>query len=229
MKRPLAVAFLAAVLLGCTSPEASPSEPLVGSVPPGTEADAVTCDPIDLRMPSGELVDLTGTWLGNDGGLYEVRQFGECLWWSGVNVAFTHVLHGTIGADFTISAAWATVAGSDRRCNPALVLPEHRMISYGTMILELEFGSTNGTDQPAPAACRTPLPTWTQRSGHASTASLIIRHSWWGAPEVFPAKPSRYPPDDHLGQRGSREVESPEVRLTGWSAGRLTGGLPSAG
>ena len=71
------------------------------------------CQPQDLQLPSGEPLDLTGSWEGNDLGPYQLRQFGDCLWMVGQNATFTLVYVGHINSDFTIDGRWATVAASD--------------------------------------------------------------------------------------------------------------------
>lgn len=44
-----------------------------------------SCPPVQLLAPDGTPVDLSGTWSGNDGGLYYLKQIGSCVWWSGVS------------------------------------------------------------------------------------------------------------------------------------------------
>jgi hypothetical protein len=44
-----------------------------------------TCAPINLLAPDGSRYDLSGTWSGNDGGLYYLKQIDNCVWWSGMS------------------------------------------------------------------------------------------------------------------------------------------------
>jgi hypothetical protein len=143
---------LAAILAGCVStagPSASPQDSRPApSVPPPTAAAAITCDPLDLRLPSGEPLDLTGTWRGNDDGLYQVRQYGECVWWVGQTRYWVHVLQGTVTGDLTVSATWATVATSSpgNPGDPVYVPPSARL-GHGTILLRIEVAGdgTNAT------------------------------------------------------------------------------------
>jgi hypothetical protein len=41
--------------------------------------DCATDDPEDLG-------DLTGAWNGNEGGIYYIRQVGDCVWWFGTEL-----------------------------------------------------------------------------------------------------------------------------------------------
>ena len=66
-------------------------------------------------------LNLNGTWLGNDGAVYFLRQIGNELWWAGFSVEspaglsdlhkglrFTNVFHGQISGN-TVSGEWADV------------------------------------------------------------------------------------------------------------------------
>ena len=69
------------------------------------------------------LPDLTGTYSGDDGGLYYMQQSGSRLWWAGLSIDpkkametqwhrgldFTHVFSGTIFCDGHIEGRWADV------------------------------------------------------------------------------------------------------------------------
>jgi hypothetical protein len=101
-------------------------------------ADLGECQPLDLALPSGEPLDLTGSWLGDDLGPYELRQFGDCLWWVGQNLTYTYVLTGTLAPDFTITGRWATIAASDRRIGTA-VNYGYNWIGTGSIVLRVEF------------------------------------------------------------------------------------------
>lgn len=115
--------FLAAATLlgaGCSasqppSPSVVPSESPVqaaGNLPPG-------CSPIDLRTPSGQRIQLDGTWteVGTAGELmtWWIRTQGNCVWGAGYledvpgegtfEARPDHVqsLRGRIGSDFVIT------------------------------------------------------------------------------------------------------------------------------
>lgn len=46
---------------------------------------AAACPPVQVSGPDGQPLDLTGTWSGNDGGLYYIKQVDSCVWWSGLS------------------------------------------------------------------------------------------------------------------------------------------------
>jgi hypothetical protein len=46
---------------------------------------AAACPPVAVSGPDGQPLDLSGTWSGNDGGLYYIKQVDSCVWWSGVS------------------------------------------------------------------------------------------------------------------------------------------------
>lgn len=108
------------VLVGCTG------SPLPGSEEPSAAASIIaarsvdTCSPIDLRSPTGDRIDLTGTW---EGGVFinHVRQVGDCVWWIGYGrwpgtepgELATLTFFGHIDSDFTLSGSWATIVRPD--------------------------------------------------------------------------------------------------------------------
>jgi hypothetical protein len=110
-------ALVVALLVGCTTSPSPGSEgpsaaasPIIGS---GSED---TCSPIDLRSPTGERIDLTGTW---EGGLFvhHVRQVLDCVWWIGYarwpgtepGELATLTFFGRLASDFTLSGNWTTI------------------------------------------------------------------------------------------------------------------------
>ena len=68
-------------------------------------------------------LNLTGTYMADDGGIYFVQQSGNTLWWAGLSVdpglsadkvwhrglSFTNVFRGTINSDNTITGDWSDV------------------------------------------------------------------------------------------------------------------------
>src|SRR5262249_51846433 len=81
-------------------------------------------------------VDLTGTWLADDGGTYYVRQLGQTVWWAGVHVEppdnglaffdgleFTNVFQGRL-AGTQLTGEWVDV-------------PKGRTFQNGSLALEL--------------------------------------------------------------------------------------------
>jgi hypothetical protein len=43
------------------------------------------CPAINLLAPDGTPYDISGTWRGNDTGLYYLKQVNSCVWWSGMS------------------------------------------------------------------------------------------------------------------------------------------------
>lgn len=107
------IALVAVLVAGCSSgSSASPStaEP-EGSAEP---TPALSCQPIELRGPTGEVVDLTGEWAGSgvlagDDETAWLKQIGDCVFGSVIGShrdfqpgeTITN-LSGRIGADFMI-------------------------------------------------------------------------------------------------------------------------------
>jgi SdrD B-like domain len=89
--------------------------------------------------------DLSGTYTGDDGGIYYVQQSGNVLWWAGMSLDrdlpadyvwhrglyFTNIFRGTISGN-TITGQWADVSRG-------------HTLSTGT--LTLSIGSSNGITQ----------------------------------------------------------------------------------
>jgi hypothetical protein len=83
---------LALTLAGCGDDAPSPSSaddpatsaPSSNGVGNTTAADlsAIACGTDD---PSG-VGELTGAWDGSEGGVYYIRQIGECVWWFGTEI-----------------------------------------------------------------------------------------------------------------------------------------------
>ena len=85
----------------------------VGNLPPG-------CEPIALRSPAGEAVDLNGIWIqddqeGRQAAKWWIRTLGDCIWGTGIYDVYTEDpvsaqpfsvqgLQGRVGNDFVIDA-----------------------------------------------------------------------------------------------------------------------------
>lgn len=105
---------------GCTDPGAACSPVTVGvgssgacTTPPGFPPGEKQCECMGL--------DLNGTWAGNDGAIYYLRQTGQELWWAGLSVdspegvndlqwglRFANVFQGKF-ANGVVSGDWADV------------------------------------------------------------------------------------------------------------------------
>ena len=78
-------------------------------------------------LPGVAYAQLTGTWHGNDGGTYYIRQIGSEIFWYGenddVNPHFSNVAHGKAHAG-TIILSWADV-------------PKGETVASGTLVLQI--------------------------------------------------------------------------------------------
>jgi len=100
-----------------TAASPSPASP-VGA--PSAAASAIaavgaTCTPLHVKFDP-KATGLTGTWAGDDGGVYYVRQMGNVIWWNGMSGRdlspqslgreWNNVGRGEIKADLTIVSDW---------------------------------------------------------------------------------------------------------------------------
>ncbi|MGH2463023.1 MAG: hypothetical protein ACRDFZ_05270 [Candidatus Limnocylindria bacterium] len=119
----LALIATIAAAVSCAGPSTAAPQSTASSVG-ASEAVAQGCPTIDLRTPSGDRIDLNGTWVtqkeGTRAGLYFFRQVGSCVWFvGGVPWAtaddpgdlgiITVTFHGRVGADFVIRGDWIDV------------------------------------------------------------------------------------------------------------------------
>jgi hypothetical protein len=132
-------------VVACSTPAGEPS----GSAIPSASAqassaaaasdDEVNCQPLDMRLPSGEPLDLTGSWLGNDLGPYQLRQQGDCLWFVGQNNILSVLFFGHLRPDFTVQGRWSTIAASDHFVGGTRN-PADLYVGSGTLALEIVVG-----------------------------------------------------------------------------------------
>jgi hypothetical protein len=87
----LVVLLTMVTMAGCGGDAASPTPGASARATPSsgeeggtavTDLSAIGCATED---PNG-VGELTGTWRGNDSGVYYIRQVGECVWWFGTEV-----------------------------------------------------------------------------------------------------------------------------------------------
>ena len=114
--RVAALTLVSAIASACDSAPVIPDGSSEGS-PAGTQqAGLDDCAPSDLRMPSGERIDLTGTWEGASARLF-IGQYGECIWIEefsadareGLGDSYRRLFFGRLAADFTITGRFADV------------------------------------------------------------------------------------------------------------------------
>jgi hypothetical protein len=95
-----------------------------------TAIPATCCDSgvKDVTPVAPPIIDLTGDWNCDDGGMYYIRQFGTTIWWYGEhspnNPDWSNVMRGTISGN-TINADWTDV-------------PKGSVMQYGTLNLNIE-------------------------------------------------------------------------------------------
>jgi hypothetical protein len=125
------VSACAVSLVGCgaaatptpPAPTAASAVPASSVAAPSATASPVaavgeTCTPIKVKFDP-KATGLTGTWAGDDGGVYYVRQLGKVVWWNGMSGRdlspenlgrdWNNVGRGEIKADLTIVSDWLDV------------------------------------------------------------------------------------------------------------------------
>lgn len=116
--------MMAAVVIAGCGPSGSPVAPTASGEPSPSaiEPPAAECPSIELRGPTGELVDLNGIWV-QDADLnakamkWWLWSFGECVWGTGISENYSEedgpgatadqvqALRGTMRSDFSIEGA----------------------------------------------------------------------------------------------------------------------------
>jgi hypothetical protein len=125
----------ACVVAGCT-PSAAPQT----SVPPSETPAEVSnlppgCEPIELRSPAGEPVNLNGIWIQDDNegrfpSKWWIQTLGDCIWGAGIFDDYTEDplvahpmavqgLQGRVGNDFVIDSTIVLLGP-----RPTMALPQ---------------------------------------------------------------------------------------------------------
>jgi hypothetical protein len=140
-------------LVACATPGAPTDIPAPSRSAPGIGAQ--NCATIDLRSPSGNEIDLTGTWMtekeGVRGGLYHFQQSGECIWFAGAidpgvevgDIALdlpVVVFAGRMGTDLTVAGRWADTPNPNAR-------GIFGRLWWGDMTLKIEFIGPGADEQ----------------------------------------------------------------------------------
>ena len=122
MRRRLFLVAIVAVAMAACSPSAttSPNPSAQPTASPTAEAAAFTCGSRTLAWDGTSAIDLTGTWAGDDDGVYYLRQLGDQVWWLGMSgiggplvargTDWTNVYHGTLTGD-AVTGTYADVPG----------------------------------------------------------------------------------------------------------------------
>ena len=163
MKR-LAVLAVGPILLAACAGPVSPTTSAAGSEFEVTdEVTEIGCgDPVDLRTPDGEQVNLTGLWSarGDSEPGWNVRQIGSCMFAAGLGAGdapgyYQVICDGTIGGNFVITA----------RCIDFLQ-GGFSQPDMGREYFLIRFDEDPGLelvrclDADAPATCEPPLVPW---------------------------------------------------------------------
>jgi len=110
-----------------------------------------------LAWDGSSAIDLTGTWAGDDAGVYYLRQVGDQVWWLGMSgiggplvargTDWTNVYHGTLKGD-TVTGTYADVPGGAIQDKGPVVMKLSRTSDGGISLvrtdplLETGFGGT---------------------------------------------------------------------------------------
>ena len=137
--RLLAVAFVGFALAACSgaatpSPAvtaAASSQATVAASPKAAAVALYLCATRPVAWDGSSAIDLTGTWAGDDGGVYSLRQLGDQVWWLGMSGIggplvdrghdFTNVYHGTLSGE-TVTGTYADVPGGMIQDNGPVVM-----------------------------------------------------------------------------------------------------------
>jgi hypothetical protein len=118
----------------------------------------ISCTQTVRLVLNGRVVNLNGTWSGNDGGTYWLHQVGNCLWWSGssgqpdtpnMGRDFSNVFLGRIGKDASTGAVqvvgyWADVPRGGTNNFGTLVLGGLRLDNSGVYVSFSKVKSVGG-------------------------------------------------------------------------------------
>jgi len=116
-----------------------PSASAVETGEPVAAADDAQCEPLDLVLASGEQLDLTGSWVGDDLGPYQLRQWGDCLWWVGQNNTVSALFFGHLRDDFTVRGHWSTISASDHYVGGTRNSADY-YVGAGVLVLDILMG-----------------------------------------------------------------------------------------
>jgi hypothetical protein len=104
----------------------------------------INCTQTPRLVLNGRVVNLSGTWVANDGGTYWLHQVGNCLWWSGfsgqpdtptMGKDFANVYVGRVGKNATSGAPEVVGYWAD--------VPRGATNNFGSMVLGgLKFDAT---------------------------------------------------------------------------------------
>lgn len=118
--RKAAAVVAAVILLAACSAVSAPTSP-VPLAPSGTPEVQHQCEAVSLRAPDGEIVFLTGRWIGSGDpnavrrpSVFLIRQSNNCIVWVGLSAedgeslgeSWIETFSGTLRPDFTVVGLW---------------------------------------------------------------------------------------------------------------------------
>jgi len=116
-----ALVGVACLVAACT-PSSAPSSSVLPTGSPAAEVGNLppACEPINLRSPAGEPVDLNGIWIqddreGRQAAKWWIRTLGDCIWGTGIYDDYTEDplfalsfsvqgIQGRVGNNFVIDS-----------------------------------------------------------------------------------------------------------------------------
>jgi hypothetical protein len=155
---------------------------------------AAACPPVQVSGPDGLPLDLSGTWSGNDGGLYHIKQVDSCVWWSGLSnfveqgqypgQEWVMVFRGTMNSDGVINGDFVDVMST----NPGT----------GTMMIEARIEQVEGVGSVVNLYR-------TGQTGHEIGVTF-----WTRATEPVPTEaPTEAPPETGAPETSGSETAAP--------------------
>jgi len=134
-----ATAFVGLTLAACSPGATATPTPTEAAI--ATPAIAMyTCESRTVTWDGSSAIDLTGTWAGDDQGVYYLRQLGDQVWWLGMSglgeplvhrgTDWTNVYLGTLSGD-TVTGTYADV-------------PQGKILDKGPVVMKLTPTSDGG-------------------------------------------------------------------------------------
>lgn len=129
-------------MVGCGASTASPSvaaAPSAAASPAATASPVVAaiCTPTPAKFDP-KVVELTGAWAGDDGGIYYVRQRGSVVWWNG--------MASRDGAPVELGREWNNVGRGEIKDLMLVAdwvdVPRGGIDGYGTVTFKIGADST---------------------------------------------------------------------------------------
>ncbi len=111
--------------------------------PQPSQPVAAECQESEISFDGTAPIDLTGTWAGDDGGVYFVRQLEDVVWWNGMSSRdgppedlgrdWNNVGRGILGGDLRLVADWSDV-------------PRGGVGGHGTVTFQVQSNATGGLE-----------------------------------------------------------------------------------